>query len=100
MHENSTTHYLWADPNSRTYMAVYWQRDISAGHNRAKWHDSLCDNQPWFVCALVSSKVWNCVDAGGRASIEVWSAAEIKVRYLDNRERAQGAGCGLLKKAQ
>jgi hypothetical protein len=53
-----------------------------------------------FVCALVSSTMWNCVDAGGRASIEVRSATEIKVCYLDNREGAQGAGCGLLKKAQ
>ncbi len=53
-----------------------------------------------FVCALVSSTMWNCVDAGGRASIEVKSATEIKVCYLDNREGAQGAGCGLLKKAQ
>ena len=53
-----------------------------------------------FVCALVNSTVWNCVDAGGRASIEVKSATEIKVCYLDNREGAQGAGCGLLKKAQ
>jgi hypothetical protein len=53
-----------------------------------------------FVCALVSSTMWNCVDAGGRASIEVMSATEIKVCYLDNREGAQGAGCGLLRKAQ
>ena len=53
-----------------------------------------------FVCALVSATMWNCVDAGGRASIEVRSATEIKVCYLDNREGAQGAGCGLLKKAQ
>jgi hypothetical protein len=53
-----------------------------------------------FVCALVSSTMWNCVDAGGRASIEVRSATEIKVCYLDNREGAQGAGCGLLKKAR
>jgi hypothetical protein len=53
-----------------------------------------------FVCALVSSTMWNCVDAGGRASIEVRSATEIKVCYLDNREGAQGAGCGVLKKAQ
>jgi hypothetical protein len=53
-----------------------------------------------FVCALVNSTVWNCVDAGGRASIEVKSATEIRVCYLDNREGAQGAGCGLLRKAQ
>ena len=51
-----------------------------------------------FVCALVNSTAWNCVDAGGRASIEVKSPTEIKVCYLDNREGAQGAGCGLLKK--
>jgi hypothetical protein len=53
-----------------------------------------------FVCALVSPNLWNCVDAGGRASLEVKSAAEIKVCYLDNREGAQGAGCGLLRKAK
>ena len=53
-----------------------------------------------FVCAQISQAVWNCVDAGGRASIEVKSATEIKVCYLDNRGGAQGAGCGLLRKAQ
>ena len=53
-----------------------------------------------FVCAQVSLAVWNCVDAGGRASLEVKSATELRVCYLDNREGAQGAGCGLLRKAQ
>jgi hypothetical protein len=53
-----------------------------------------------FVCAQVSPAVWNCVDAGGRASLEVKSATELKVCYLDNREGAQGAGCGQLRKAQ
>ena len=51
-----------------------------------------------FVCAQISQTTWNCVDAGGRASIEVTSATEIKVCYLDNRQGAQGAGCGLLRK--
>ena len=37
--------------------------------------------------------------AGGRATVEVTSATEIRVCYLDNREGAQGAGCALLKKA-
>jgi hypothetical protein len=53
-----------------------------------------------FVCAQISATVWNCVDAGGRASLEIKSATELKVCYLDNREGAQGAGCGLLRKAQ
>jgi hypothetical protein len=53
-----------------------------------------------FVCALVSQTVWNCVDAGGRATVEVTSATEIKVCYLDNREGAQGAGCALLRRAK
>jgi hypothetical protein len=52
-----------------------------------------------FVCAQLSSAVWNCTDAGGRASLEVKSATELRVCYLDNREGAQGAGCGLLRKA-
>ncbi len=52
-----------------------------------------------FVCAQIGSTMWNCVDSGGRASVEVKSATEIKVCYLDNREGAQGAGCGLLRKA-
>jgi hypothetical protein len=52
-----------------------------------------------FVCAQISQAVWNCVDSGGRASIEVTSATEIKVCYLDNREGAQGAGCALLRRA-
>ena len=53
-----------------------------------------------FVCAQISPAVWHCVDAGGQANLEVKSATEIKVCYFDNREGAQGAGCGLLKKAQ
>lgn len=53
-----------------------------------------------FVCAQTSQAVWNCVDAGGRSSIEVKSATEIRVCYLDNGEGAPGAGCALLRKAQ
>jgi hypothetical protein len=52
-----------------------------------------------FVCAQVSPTLWNCVDATGRASIEVTAVSEIKVCYLDNRQGAQGAGCALLKKS-
>jgi hypothetical protein len=52
-----------------------------------------------FVCAKIGQTMWNCVDAGGRASIEVTSATEIKVCYLDNRQGAQGAGCALLRKS-
>jgi hypothetical protein len=52
-----------------------------------------------FVCAQINQTIWNCVDGGGRASIEVTSPTEIKVCYLDNREGAQGAGCALLHKA-
>lgn len=51
-----------------------------------------------FACAQISQTVWNCVDAGGRASLEVVSATQIKVCYLDNRLGAQGAGCALLRK--
>ena len=51
-----------------------------------------------FVCAQISQTAWNCVDAAGRASIEVTSATEIKLCYLDNRQGAQGAGCALLRK--
>jgi len=53
-----------------------------------------------FVCAQISKAVWNCVDSGGRASLEVTSETEIKVCYLDNREGAQGAGCAVLRKAK
>jgi hypothetical protein len=52
-----------------------------------------------FVCAQAGPTLWNCVDATGRASIEVTAANEIKVCYLDNRQGGQGAGCALLKKA-
>ena len=52
-----------------------------------------------FVCAQISQAMWNCIDAGGRASLEVKSATELRVCYLDNREGAQGAGCGLLRRA-
>ena len=51
-----------------------------------------------FVCAQINQTVWNCVDGGGRGSVEVISPTEIKVCYLDNREGAQGAGCALLRK--
>jgi hypothetical protein len=51
------------------------------------------------VCAQLSQAMWNCVDATGRASIQVNSATEIKVCYLDNRQGAQGAGCALLRKS-
>jgi hypothetical protein len=53
-----------------------------------------------FVCALVSPASWNCIDSGGRASVEVTSPAEIKVCYFDNREGAQGAGCATLRKVK
>jgi hypothetical protein len=49
-----------------------------------------------FVCALTGQTVWNCIDSGGRASVEVTSPSEIKVCYFDNREGAQGAGCAVL----
>jgi hypothetical protein len=52
-----------------------------------------------FVCAQLSSAIWNCLDAGGRASLEVQSEAAIKVCYLDNREGGRGAGCAVLHKA-
>jgi uncharacterized protein (DUF2141 family) len=51
-----------------------------------------------FVCAQTSRTLWNCVDAGGRSTLEVTSASEIKVCYFDNREGAQGAGCALLQR--
>lgn len=51
------------------------------------------------VCAQLNPTLWNCVDATGRSSIEVTSATEIKVCYLDNRQGALGAGCALLKKS-
>jgi hypothetical protein len=53
-----------------------------------------------FVCALVNQASWNCIDSGGRASVEVTSAAEIRVCYFDNREGAQGAGCATLRKVK
>jgi hypothetical protein len=53
-----------------------------------------------FVCAQITQAVWNCVDSGGRASLDVTSATEIKVCYLDNRESAQGAGCAILRRAK
>ena len=52
-----------------------------------------------FVCAQLGQTLWNCVDATGRASIEVVSPTEIKVCYLNNLQGAQGAGCGVLQKS-
>ena len=52
-----------------------------------------------FACAQLNPTIWSCVDATGRASIEVTSAGELKVCYLDSRQGALGAGCALLKKA-
>lgn len=51
-----------------------------------------------FACAQISQTAWSCVDAGGRASVEVISTTKIKVCYLDNRLGAVGAGCALLQK--
>lgn len=51
-----------------------------------------------FACAQISPTVWNCVDGGGRASVDVLSATQIKVCYLQNRLGSQGAGCALLQK--
>jgi hypothetical protein len=51
-----------------------------------------------FVCAQTSPTVWNCIDSGGRASVELTSPTEIKVCYFDNREGAQGAGCATLRR--
>jgi hypothetical protein len=51
-----------------------------------------------FVCALTSQAVWNCIDSGGRASVEMTSPTEIRVCYFDNREGAEGAGCAILRR--
>lgn len=68
------------------------KRGLAAGNwSTTKFHQR-------FACAQISQDVWNCVDAGGRASLQVMSATEIKVCYLDNRLGAQGAGCALLRK--
>jgi hypothetical protein len=53
-----------------------------------------------FVCAQTSETIWNCIDSGGRASVEITSPTEIKVCYFDNREGAQGAGCGILRRTK
>lgn len=53
-----------------------------------------------FVCAQTSQTIWNCIDSGGHASVEMTSPTEIKVCYFDNREGAQGAGCGILRKTK
>ena len=53
-----------------------------------------------FVCAQISQNAWNCIDSGGRASLELTSSTEAKVCYFDNREGAQGAGCAILRKAK
>ena len=53
-----------------------------------------------FVCAQTSETIWNCIDSGGRASVEVTTPTEIKVCYFDNREGAQGAGCAILRRSK
>ena len=53
-----------------------------------------------FVCAQISPTIWNCIDSGGRGSVEVTSPSEIKVCYFDNREGAQGAGCATLRRTK
>ena len=53
-----------------------------------------------FVCAQTSQTIWNCIDSGGRASVEITSPTEIKVCYFDNREGAQGAGCRILRRTK
>jgi len=58
------------------------------------------DFKKHFVCAQTSAAIWNCIDAGGRATVEIISSVEIKVCYFDNREGAQGAGCANLRRAK
>jgi hypothetical protein len=53
-----------------------------------------------FVCAQTNPTVWQCMDSGGHASVEVASSSEIKVCYFDNREGAQGAGCATLRRSK
>jgi hypothetical protein len=53
-----------------------------------------------FVCAQTGQTIWNCIDSGGRASVELTTPAEIKVCYFDNREGAQGAGCAILRRSK
>jgi hypothetical protein len=53
-----------------------------------------------FVCAQTGQTIWNCIDSGGRASVEMTSPTEMKVCYFDNREGAQGAGCAILRRTQ
>jgi len=53
-----------------------------------------------FVCAQTSQTIWNCIDSGGRASVEMISPTEMKVCYFDNREGAQGAGCAILRRTK
>jgi hypothetical protein len=53
-----------------------------------------------FVCAQTGQATWSCIDAGGRASLEVTSPGEIKLCYFDNREAAQGAGCATLRRSK
>ena len=58
------------------------------------------DYKKHFVCAQTSPTEWNCIDSGGRATLEVTSPTEINVCYFDNREGAQGAGCASLRRAK
>jgi hypothetical protein len=58
------------------------------------------DYKKRFVCAQTASTAWNCIDSGGRATLDVTSPTEIKVCYFDNREGAQGAGCASLRRAK
>jgi hypothetical protein len=53
-----------------------------------------------FVCAQTSPTAWNCIDAGGRGTVEVTSPTELRLCYFDNREAAQGAGCATLRRAK
>lgn len=53
-----------------------------------------------FVCAQTSQNAWNCIDAGGRGTVEMTSPTELRLCYFDNREAAQGAGCATLRRAK
>jgi hypothetical protein len=71
----------------------------SKGLATGTWTSAAGEFKKRFVCAQVSTLSWNCIDSGGRATIDVTSATEIKVCYFDNREGAQGAGCAVLTKS-
>ena len=51
------------------------------------------------ACAMTGSDSWACIYPGGHATIEIYSASELKYCYLFHGDIGHGTACADLKKS-